>query len=217
MLAWVVYLDAYGFGDLSARENARHLYDRLAKCWRKAHERVLKNHAGPNTFFAFSDCAFLVYQFRRNNKKSKVEALKTCLEEVALIMDTFMSSDLILRGGIACGEIASGDNILVGHPVTRAASYESSMSIPCVILPEYEFKEIKDELMEDAHDLRIKPIKLKNAEMTRGIVVLPYQENQFLNQARQKWEHYSLNGPFKVAKIWYETMGYLEEADGDDE
>ncbi len=166
--AWVSFLDIYGFKAIVTVEPA----DKLANKLFTAHAKVLEKLSSMNSpvkRFAFSDSIFLVYPVNNNNQSEKLQQLKWCVEDTALVSNIFSADyQLPLRGGIAYGDVCYTEYLLIGQAVVEAVKNEGLLPCPAVILPAEELKLDSKSTLCLPSILKLRDVKVKPNGIRRG-------------------------------------------------
>jgi len=210
--AWVVFVDIFGFKEMVNRaeksKKVLELVDSVNRVWKEVQQEIKESAVKPK-LYRFSDCAFLIYPVK-DEKKEKISKLEAIMEQLSAIMNTFVTNEYPLRGGMAFGEVAFDKAMLAGKPVIMAHSYENMVPAPAVLLPAKEVIE-KPYSTTRPHGVHFKLYLLKDNMTVYCHLIQPSpvsaQTDYIANQIRDA----SFYGPYDLATKWIIAKDYAKE------
>jgi len=130
--AWVAFLDIYGFSGLLATRPHQQIYQDMIDCFAKV--EAIAEQAGVR-FISRSDSLFF-FAFRGQLASDDMfPALVDCLTES---MDELVDAGFLPRGSLAHGDVVARSTVFVGGPILRSVRMETSLAVPCVVVPASE-------------------------------------------------------------------------------
>lgn len=209
----LVYLDIFGFKTLlenSNDEEKKIILKKILEIWHWTKENL--ENANVHIYF-FSDGGFLFYEVTEKENKEKIQQILTkCVDDLMRLSQVYLEHKFFIRGAISVGDVFINNNLVIGLPVNRSVKYETEYCPhPLIIFPKKEFLNLNiDE--EFISRYKFEKINLKNKEhMMQSLVVFPSDRNQLLSVVKNRYEDYSVNGPFNFAKYWFDASIFLEE------
>jgi hypothetical protein len=190
--AWVTYLDIWGFSHEVERTPAEDLHQRLSSLVKECSDRLASDPSiSPRTFF-FSDSLFLAFDIPRCG--GSLDAFEACRDRTQEAIQIYLAHDFLARGGIAYGEVAIAEGILVGLPVVRAAKCEQALTAPIVILPTHEMERcFRDESPIPKSNCPIVPTR--NGGLVRAYLVHAMHIEDQILAVETRLEQYLVKGP----------------------
>lgn len=95
--------------------------------------------------YTFSDCAYIIYDFKMKSKQSLGELFDVALSNCEPIFMKFLSEGIIFRGGIAYGDTYYDEsmNLFFGEAINMAYKYESEIAkFPRIVIDKVVASEI---------------------------------------------------------------------------
>jgi len=204
-LAWVVFIDVYGFSNMVSSEDNYKVYQYLELTCRLVSDEI-SNFTHKPLIYTFSDCMFMV--FLVDSEYDKFIVFDSCEKFTSAAMSLFVDNDLPVRGGVSYGEIIYSSNVLIGNPVVRAVKYESIILEPVVIVPS---KELKTSGNVGGMIPTPTEIFLKDGGLLSGVTIMPCPIDKFRRMVADKLARHSVEGPPLVAKAWHNLFRILED------
>lgn len=162
----VGYLDCYAFSSLADKRQLPNIV---------ADFTFIKNNVSsilnkPNvTFHFFSDFCFIMQDLSINKSKSDFRhSFNIFIDLIVACYDIYIQRGLLIKGGIALGEVITVDNILIGKPITAAVRLEQNGIAPIILFP----ANILDEYSGPGFP-GITNIPLKDERVIRASAILP--------------------------------------------
>jgi hypothetical protein len=203
-----VFLDVYGFSAMVEREMSAPIQKRLIDAHKKA-RRLIKNRSPETIYLFISDSTCLVYPVP--HRTDALACLDQCAADVSEIMDLFFKSGLPVRGAAAFGEVAYGDNILVGRPVLRAVNLEKSLPFPLVAVPLHEIYPSgrKRSELEEWGRCTLHQIAVRPEGKMHALLIFPSELDEFAQYVEGTLDDCLTTGPPAVASAWALTNEYV--------
>ena len=151
--------------------------------------------------YLFSDCGFLIYEIKEDNRNEK---LKKCHDDVELLATEYLNNDFFLRGSITYGEVQLGSYYLIGEPVFKAVELESNYCPgPFIIFPYDQYK--KGNFNEVS--LEFKEIYTKGEKgVMRACLIYPLDKQKYRNKICEYFYEFTKRGKYEYAKVWYKSL-----------
>lgn len=201
-LAWVAFLDVYGF---ASRLKSKKPLSELAETLKAMHATSEKeaNFSATRTYF-FSDSIILV-QYVDDNARQAVSKLESLVRKLA---SEALKSSLVVRGAFGFGPMVTEENICLGLPLLQAYELEQQLYFPFVVIPEGAC--IEADVFSLNFKFRDVPTK---SGILSAMVILPAPNESLLEYAVDQYQETRISGPQPVAKVWLDLIDYIQRID----
>ncbi|MBU4231351.1 MAG: hypothetical protein KKF43_02355 [Proteobacteria bacterium] len=138
----VAYFDVYAFSNMVREDSLASLSIRLTKTAKAIKERADENGL---KLFVFSDCGFLLCEMPTSSSLERDNLIRRFIHQIEILCDDFLEQDMLVRGGVAYGQVFIDDSIIVGPPIIEAVRLEGAIPAPFILFPLKVAKELNVE------------------------------------------------------------------------
>ena len=167
--------------------------------------------------YTFSDCAYIIYDYKKDIKESKKDwgkLAKAALYNTELIIEKFLKNNLISRGGISYGDVYYEENksLFFGPAINKAYELESKEAIYPRIMVNVEVAKLYFRRERDFLYKESSPEQRKFARQINGII-LKREKKKFMLHYLNAYElgHNYLELEEKIDKLLIYIKKQLEK------